>query len=128
MAEELTTPGPWEYLKGSSETEIDGMLYTVGDPYGIGPMHVADVMVRGWGHMTGRGGGLAWPVPKAAAVQAANGRLIAASPELLALARIIGSAYPNDPGTSDLDDEQRVTITLGTVRKAWRALAKVDRG
>ncbi len=54
-------------------------------------------------------------------------RLQAAAPELLALARIIGSAYPNDPGTSDLDDDQPVTITLGTVRKAWAALAKVDR-
>ncbi len=35
--------------------------------------------------------------------------------------------YPNDPGTSDLDDEQAVTISLGTVRRAWAALAKVDR-
>ncbi len=57
----------------------------------------------------------------------ANARLIAASKELLALARIIGSAYPNDPGTSDLDDEQPVPMTLGTVRRAWAALAKVDR-
>jgi hypothetical protein len=48
-------------------------------------------------------------------------------PDLLALARIIGSAYPNDPGTSDLDDEQPVSITLGDVRRAWAALAKVDR-
>jgi len=54
-------------------------------------------------------------------------RLIAASPNLLALARIIGSAYSNDPGTSDLDDEQPVRITLGVVRQAWAALAKVDR-
>jgi hypothetical protein len=53
--------------------------------------------------------------------------LYAAAPDLLALARIIGSAYPNDPGTSDLDDEQPVTITLGVVRQAWAALAKVDR-
>ncbi len=54
-----------------------------------------------------------------------NADLFAASKDLLALARIIGSAYPNDPGTSDLDDEQPVTITLGVVRQAWAALAKV---
>jgi hypothetical protein len=47
--------------------------------------------------------------------------------DLEALARIIGSAYPNDPGTSDLDDEQPVSISLGVVRQAWAALAKVDR-
>jgi hypothetical protein len=46
---------------------------------------------------------------------------------LVSLARIIGSAYPNDPGTSDLDDSQPVSISLGVVRQAWAALAKVDR-
>jgi hypothetical protein len=46
---------------------------------------------------------------------------------LLAVVDAVAAAYPNDPGTSDLDDEQAVTITLGTVRRAWAALAKVDR-
>lgn len=53
----------------------------------------------------------------------ANARLIAAAPELLAALRPI-AAYPDDPGTSDLDDAQPVTITLGDVRRAWRAIAK----
>lgn len=35
----------------------------------------------------------------------------------------IAAAYPDDPGTSDLDDGQPVTITLGDVRRVWRALA-----
>jgi len=39
--------------------------------------------------------------------------------------RPIATAYPDDPGTSDLYDEQPVTITLGDVRRAQRALAKV---
>ena len=69
------TPGPWEVLEGTD------MIFTVGSPYGNGPMHVADV--RGWGHMTGRGGGLAWSDDKALAVQLANARLIAAAPDLL---------------------------------------------
>jgi hypothetical protein len=63
-------------------------------------------------------------------VQAARDRvkaLMLTAPDLLDLARIIGAAYPDNPGTSDLDDEQPVTITLGTVRRAWAALAKVDR-
>lgn len=38
--------------------------------------------------------------------------------------RPIAAAYPDDPGTSDLDDEQPVRITLGDVRRAWKALAK----
>jgi len=35
----------------------------------------------------------------------------------------ISKAYPDDPGTSDLDNEQPVTITLGDVRRVWRALS-----
>jgi hypothetical protein len=99
------TPGPWQYLKGSSETGIDGMLYTVGDPYGHGSMHVADVTVRGWGHMTGVGGGLAWPVPRAAEVQAANARLIAAAPDLLAALYAVKHAFE---GTADQSDEAAI--------------------
>jgi hypothetical protein len=34
----------------------------------------------------------------------------------------IGAAYPDDPGTAYLYDEQPVTITLGDVRRVWRAL------
>lgn len=37
----------------------------------------------------------------------------------------IADAYPDDPGTADLYDEQPVSITLGDVRRVWKALAKV---
>lgn len=39
----------------------------------------------------------------------------------------IAKAYPNDPGTSDLYNEQPVTITLGDVRRVWRALALLEK-
>ena len=45
--------------------------------------------------------------------------------ELAEALRPIAAAYPNDPGTSDLDNEQPVTITLGDVRKVWAALARL---
>jgi hypothetical protein len=66
---------------------MGGWIQTVGEPYGNGPMHVADV--RGWGHLTGRGGGCAFPEDKAIAIQEANARLIAAAPDLLAALRAV---------------------------------------
>jgi len=42
-----------------------------------------------------------------------------------ALTEVVAAAYPDDPGTSDLYDEQPVSITLGDVRRVWRVLAKV---
>lgn len=56
-------------------------IFTEGDPYGRGQMHVADV--RGWGHLTGQGGGCAFDEDKAIAIQTANANLIAAAPDLL---------------------------------------------
>lgn len=46
------------------------------------------------------------------------------SKRLYRLLTKIGVAYPNDPGTSDLDDEQPVSasLDLGDVRLAWRLL------
>lgn len=44
-------------------------------------MFVAEV--RGWGHLTGKGGGCAFDDKKAMGIQDANARLIAAAPELL---------------------------------------------
>ena len=45
------TPGPWQ-VRGPA-----GDIDTEGDPYGHGHMCVA--YVRGWGHLTGQGGGCA---------------------------------------------------------------------
>ena len=39
----------------------------------------------------------------------------------------IGEAYSRDPGTSDLDNDQPVTIHLGDVRRAWQALDIANR-
>ncbi len=62
-------------------------------------MHVADV--RGWGHLTGRGGGCAFSDDKAIAIQEANARLIAAAPDLLAaiksLMAYVDPALPHLP-------------------------------
>jgi hypothetical protein len=44
--------------------------------------------------------------------------------ELVAALQPIAAAYSDDPGTSDLYNEQPVTITLGDVRRVWRALGK----
>jgi hypothetical protein len=62
-------------------------------------MHVAEV--RGWGHLTGRGGGCAFPEDKAIAIQAANARLIAAAPDLLReLKSMHGGPGFSEPGCS----------------------------
>jgi hypothetical protein len=111
VAEELTTPGPWTAAQdnGGGGRNITAVVH--GEEIRIG--HTARVVFAGEEYVT-------------ESQAKHNADLFAASKDLMALARFIGSAYPNDPGTSDLDDEQPVTITLGTVRRAWRALAKVD--
>jgi hypothetical protein len=73
MSDTKHTPGPYR-------VDGKGWIVTEGDPYGHGRMHVADV--RGWGHLTG-GGACNFPPEKAAEIQDANARLIAAPPELL---------------------------------------------
>jgi len=50
--------------------------------------------------------------------------MVAAIPDMVEALRPIAAAYPDDPGTSDLDNEQPVRITLGDVRRVWRALGK----
>ena len=68
------SPGPWRAIAN------EGAIHIVADnPYGRGPMHVADV--RGWGHLVGAGGAnLMQDV--ASAILDANARLIAAAPEM----------------------------------------------
>lgn len=74
------TPGPWKHdgqgLKVFAES-----------------MNVCDI--RGWGHLTGKGGGLALPEDTAIAIQTANAQLIAAAPELLDAARLAVDAIGN---------------------------------
>jgi len=72
------TPGPWKVMDA-----LRTHIFTEGDAYGRGPMFVAEV--RGWGHLTGTGGGCAMDYEKAAEIQDANATLIAAAPDLLAV-------------------------------------------
>ena len=52
-------------------------------------------------------------------------RLMAAAEELALALVPLARAYRDDPGTSDLDNEQPVDrMTLGDVRRAWAALNK----
>lgn len=66
------TPGEWRYEHG---------IIWATNPYGHGDMHVADP--RGWVHLTGQGS-CAFSPEKAAAIQDANGRLVASAPKLKA--------------------------------------------
>jgi hypothetical protein len=67
------TKGPWEV--------INGTWVSAKNPYGHDDMHIADV--RGWGHLTGKGGGCSFSEKKAVEIVDANARLISAAPELL---------------------------------------------
>ena len=46
---------------------------------------------------------------------------------LLAALQPIANAISNDPGTSDLDDDQPVSIRLGDVRRVWAAIFQAAR-
>jgi hypothetical protein len=75
------TPGPFEAMEGLPE-----WITTVGSPYGHGPMHVADLTIRGWGHLTGTGACRLSP-EEASAIMDANRRMFIAAPILLAKVR-----------------------------------------
>ncbi len=102
------TPGPWKV-----QPVLRNVVETAGDPYGHGPMRIADV--RGWGHLTGRGA-CAFDEATGVAIQEANARLLAAAPDLLEAVRA-GGRYSDAlrvyqghgvrgaviPGTDELD-------------------------
>lgn len=60
------TPGPYKRMMG--------IIFTEGDPYGHGPMRIADL--RGWGHLTGIGA-CNFDEEKASDIQDATGDFIA---------------------------------------------------
>ena len=110
------TPGPWKNIN-----PYGGWISTVGDPYGSGPMHIADV--RGWGHLTGKGGGCAFDEDKAVAIQEANARLIAAAPTMLDALKALTERYVSlvasgDCGNWDVEDEQFVVAARAAIAKA----------
>lgn len=106
---EKWTKGPWEYdNRGSSVWQTEGKK--------DGCM-VADV--RGWGYLTGLASPGKVPEHEAIEIMDANGRLIAAAPELYAaLERIYGLLL-----MSDRDGECRITEEDGAMADA--ALRKV---
>ena len=61
-------------------------------------------------------------------VEEANARLIAAAPEQNELLQIVKAGFDEDPGTSDLDDEQPICVrmTLGDYRRIKRVLWKAE--
>lgn len=93
------TPGPWEYQNWG------GHLFISADH---ARMTVCDL--RGWGYLTGSGA-LALPPETAAAIQDANGRLIAAAPLLketnyvLAMLALQSDRYQSDPDYRDAVDD-----------------------
>lgn len=82
------TPGPW---RRNANT---GWISTAGDPYGHGPMHIADM--RGWGHLTG-GGACNFHPEKAALIQDANAALLVAAPDLLEACKAIMALHQGQP-------------------------------
>lgn len=58
----------------------------------------------------------------------ANARLIAAAPELLSSLKTAVAGFDYNPGHSDLDDEQPISlrITLGDYRRFCRLIAKAE--
>jgi hypothetical protein len=90
MADEKAkhTAGPWTLDANPYQATIWGKTAK-------GDMKIADL--RGWGHLVGVGG-LNLPAEQAAEIQDANGRLIAAAPELLeachAICNVIVNAGP----------------------------------
>ena len=114
---EQHTPGPWRVLITS------GWIQTIGDPYGHGSMHIADV--RGWGHLTGRGGGCAFSEEKAVAIQEANARLIAAAPDLLAALRELLQLSDNW-GDEIRDGALTLHVAVDAVDAALAAIAKAE--
>lgn len=74
------TKGPWN---------VSRTMIFAENPYGKDDMHIADV--RGWGHLTGKGGGCGFPDKKAEQIQDANAALIAAAPDLLEALKLLSS-------------------------------------
>ena len=107
------TPGPWQVANFALS------IQAVGDPYGHGPMRIADV--RGWGHLTGQGA-CRFDEAKATAIQTANARLIAAAPDLLAAAKEATISR----GCNDPDCCEAARTHEAALDELCRAIAKAE--
>lgn len=84
-------------------------------------MHVAEV--RGWGHLTGRGGGCALDETQAVAIQEANAAIISAAPELLAALKALRIDANrlldrNLGGTYEEDCRRSIALADAAIQKA----------
>ncbi len=106
------TKGPWRVLE-----PVGTWIQTDGDPYGHGPMHIADV--RGWGHLTGQGACRLEEKP-AIAIQTANARLIAAAPELLTALRYLLADYEQllGDGVTENTAPKQLLVARAAIAKA----------
>ncbi len=100
---EGVTPGEWRVVD-----PIDSIF--AANPYGRGDMQVADM--RGWGHLTGRGGGCAMDEDKAAAIQHANAVFIASSKRLVT---DLLSLYEQTQQAAELNGRRVICSWCGTV-------------
>ncbi len=104
-ASEKHTPGPWK------DDEMACYVFA-------GNMMVCQI--RGWGHLTGRGA-LNLPEDKAIEIQKANGRLIAAAPDLLEACK---EWVEIDGPTVSLQEQRK--RWAGVVAKMKAAIAKAE--
>lgn len=104
------SPGDWR---------VETVRTQIGVCHKIGPFEPRNDMERN-ACIYDDGADLAHPTP----TLIANAHLMAASKQLAEALNALGSKFKDDPGTSDLYDEQPLTlsITLGEWRKARMAL------
>jgi hypothetical protein len=88
MMETNFTPGPWVY------SQEDQQVHLPGDPSKL----IADV--RGWGWLQ--------KLPEGAAIQNANGKIIAAAPDLLAACHEMLTAILNKPEWCNLSGKMEL--------------------
>lgn len=107
---EQHTAGPWS---------VDPRSFWVTAQDEKGLFHVADI--RGWGHLTGKGHG-AWGYPeaKAVAIQEANGRLMAAAPDMLEALKRCESRMSGHPmwDSEDAGPSQTLQMVRAAIAKA----------
>lgn len=81
-------------------------------------MRICDM--RGWGHLTGKGGGLALSEEKAIAIQEANARLIAAAPDLLEAVKSLRDGAYGNPSYPEDNDRIDALADAAIAKAEWQ--------
>lgn len=111
-----------KYIEAPWKVDALGMSVWGRDARDGGDSKIADI--RGWGHLTGTGGGLALSEDVAEAVQRARGHILAAAPELLAAARLARHALDGLMGDTDLPDDD--SDEMKAMQALSAAIAKAE--